>query len=330
MFDNPILMKILLKLPFEEALEKQLVCSAFNEVIRTSSFWNQRIRQDFGKKGPPIELNESKKIYLSYEEKEPYSIKNVKNRHTFCIQFFEDAVKEGNLVRLKAYFRYSIVSLMDRDVESLLRTAHENGYWEIYWYTVNQYIPKNYKLWENMAQELLLYDIEGEPILRLIDKSGGFPGSCIRRIIGRIKNIDFLLKFYIKYHETCIDINTDIFRGIGEAQNVDLFEKYIQYVDIKPLYIQQTLYGAIFGGSLEFIVYLRDKYIDIITAQEILFGLLLRCDLPNVIILKYALMIAKETGCLHSEEIQNSVRQLFKYVTKEGLLELVMEWISNM
>jgi len=336
MFDNPTLMKILLKLPFEEALEKQLVCSAFHEVITDSFFWDQKIKQDFGEIDHHMALNDSKQTYLFYEEKQPHSIKNLKNKnqHIFSMdynQYFEKAVKEGNLVRLKAHFRCNATYLADGDVESLLRIAYDNGYWEIYWYIVDHYFPKtNYKLWENVAEELLLHNIEGEPILRLIDKSGGFPGTCIRRNIGRVKNVHFLLKFYMKYHEICIDMNKDIFRGIGEAQNVDLFEKYINYVDITPLYIRQTLYGAVLGGSLEFVVYLRDKYVDVITAREILFALLIRCDPPNALILKYALMIAKETGCLHSEETQNSIRRLFKYVSKEELLEIVMKWISNM
>lgn len=358
MFDNPTLMKILLKLPFEEALEKQLVCRAFYDVICDNFFWTQKLEQDFGGIDDKIELGDSKRTYLFYEEREPHSIKNIKewilpkskyghismqkyvsietNTSTAPRQHFEKAIAEGNLARIKAYFRWGGAEyLKDRDILPLLTVAHYSGKWQIYWYFVDNYSLKDdymTKMWQDAAAELLIHDIEGETIFKLIDKAGGFPGiagSSILRNMGRVKNVDFLLKFYIKYHDTDPDINSEIFRGMGEAQNVELFEKYISYTDITSIHIKRTLYGAVTNGHLEFVVYLKEKYTDIITAHDILFALTITRIIPDALILKYAVLIAKETGCLHSEDIQNSIQQIFKYVSKEELLEIMMEWISN-
>ena len=342
MFDAPTLMTILLKLSFEEVLEKQSVCHVFYKVIADCFFWKQKVEMDFGITSSlsQVQKNAHKRVYFFCEESKPYSIKNIgkwgeRNARGFMIyeplQYFKRAVSEGNLALIKAYYDFGAVKhLKDENILTLLTIAASSNEWKIYWYFVDHYSPKSafwWRLLEQATNNLLLSGVEDERIFRLIDLSGG-PHHSTQRTIGIIKSVEFLINFYKKYNTTVDALNETIFNGIGRAQNVELFEKYTSSMEVVPLYIKSALLGAVECGHFEFVVYLREKYEDIVSPKEILFVIQISIGTPDALILKYALILMREKG--FTGEIQGFVEKILKRLSKKELLDITTKWALSM
>lgn len=323
MFDVPTLMKILLKLPFEEVIEKQLVCKHFRDIITDSFFWSKKVELDYGLDSSKIQKGFGKKIYFFYEEMESHSIKKINewNKKSVPIRHFKRAIYNGNMACIKAYFRWGGTEyLNDNDILALLGYAIDYGEWDIYWYFIYHYLPKSFpysRFFHLATSELLLRGVEDDRIFILIDKAGGHPDYNIEQNMGGVKSVEFLLDFHRRYCRHSITLDINIFKGIGKYQNVELFEKCIKSIKHNPLHIRYTLLGAVEYGHLEFVIYLTERYPEIIGPSDILFAIKINVSSPDPLILKYALLLARDKGYLQS------LSKMFEYYSRKDLLEII-------
>lgn len=318
LFDDDTLFGILFQLPYEEALDKLLVCQDFYRILSDPYFWKKKVEADFGESAVLEASHDNecinwKSIYEFHEQLKPYSVKNMSQRNKPelpHVYYFTRTIDQDNYKRLILYFAYGINDMLnDNACLTILNRAVGPSKRRLYWMLTDHLIPSNKKLWQHAADHLLkaIVTIDNntpfviEDVFRLIDKSDELPHYFIYITLGRSKTPQLFYRFCERYK--CE--GDTFFKGIGNHQNTELLVNYEHdNGPLRPHFVKQILLGAIEKSHLRFIRYLRSKYPNIVTSEQMLYSCRIIISTPSLGVVKYALECSRiDTAVVETREV---------------------------
>jgi len=350
--NDEILFDILFHLPYEEALDKLLVCQDFYRILSDPYFWKKKLRTDFelwwknALKRKPHHLS-WKKLYDINASSHRYSIYTLTCENPeLGVPYLTHAINEENYKLISLYFINGINDILDDNerLTALDRVNHPRLYWTL----VEHLCPSNPKFWQHAANNLLnriIIDsnttIENfvldsnnliftlEDVFRLIDKSEESPHYFIYITLGQSP---IPLLFY-KFHERYECEGDIFFKGIGKHKNEMLLKRWERDNGVLPLhFVKQMLLGAVENSHLSFIQYLRSRYPTIVTSEQLLYSCRIIISIPSLDIVKYALECSKvdipviET---HEVALQKLIKANDIYLTGDRKI-YVQKWLLDM
>lgn len=352
LFDNETLFDILFHLPYEEALDKLLVCQDFYRLLSDPYFWKKKAKTDFKSwwdhKASSYDDEDGidwKKIYDLREQLEPYSTKTLSR----CIKanpsrlllswilYFRHAIDKDNYKCIRLYFTYGAKDMLnDNERLTILNYMTYPSKPRLYWIVTDHLRPSDNKLWQHAANYLLssiILDFNSsftiEDVFRLIDKSGELPHYFIYITLGHSQTPQLFYRFRERYK--CE--GDTFFKGIGNHKNTQLLMKYERDNGVlPPHFVKQMLLGAVENSHLSFIQYLRSRYPTIVTSEQLLYSCRIIISMPSLDIVKYALECSKvDIPVIETHEV--ALQKLIKAndIYLSGDRKIYFEkWLSDM